>query len=103
MGNRAQELGRVTFFLQREVAGRLTDEFERAGMDFPGLAFPLRFDQLTSDADGGTGAHFVNVIIAWDSSVCDTLEVPEARPIIELDEGKLFGVAAGPHPSFDCD
>ena len=103
VGDGAEELGGVAFFLEGVVVGGGADEFCLGGADFPSLAFSGALDEFAGDGDGGSGGHFVYLVIAGDTGIDDDLDAFEAGAVVDFQEGKLFGVAAGADPSVDLD
>jgi hypothetical protein len=103
VGDAAEELEGVAFFLEWIGFVGRADEGEGSGVDFPLLFGALTGDELAGDGDGSAGGHFVEVIGAGDAGVGDDLDAFEAGAVVEFEEGEGFGVAAGADPTGEED
>jgi hypothetical protein len=57
------------------------------------------WNELSRNGHGSTSGHLLNLIVAGYIRISDDLEIPQARAVIQLNEGKGFGVAPGANPT----
>ena len=91
----------MPLFLQRVVFGCQVNDFQSTGLDFPALAAALGCHQAAADGDGGAGGQFFDIRIIGQFFIGHDLNVFQAGAVIDLDEGKSFGITPGAHPAFD--
>ena len=103
VGDFAEKFEGVAFFLEWVSGIRFTEDFEFLGDDFPFLALTLRGDEFAADGDRCAGAGAGHGGVVGQGGVDDDLDALEAGAVVELDEGKGFGVAAGADPALEKD
>ncbi|HPM93131.1 MAG TPA: hypothetical protein PKZ74_10000 [Bacteroidales bacterium] len=103
VGDRAEELGRVAFFLQREIFRHSAEQFDRNGLHFPSLTCGGRGDQFPAHLDGCAGAHLRDVFISGNLRVRDDLEISQTGAVVEFDERKRLGIPPRPDPAGDVE
>ena len=91
------------FFLERVGRIGFTEDFEFLGDDFPFLALTLGGYEFAANGDRGAGAGAGHGVVVGQGGVDDDLDAFQAGAIVELDEGKGFGVAAGADPALEKD
>ena len=103
VGDFAEEFEGVAFFLERVGRIGFTENFEFLGDDFPFLALTLGGHEFAVDGDRGAGAGAGHGGVVGQGGVDDDLDAFQAGAIVQLDEGKGFGVAAGADPALEKD
>ena len=104
VGDGAQEFEAVPFLLQRIVLRCGPDEGDAGGLQLPALALALRGDDGALDLDRGPGAGRDDGLgVARQGRVGHDLEIREAAPVVDFEEGKRLRVPLRPHPAFHDD
>lgn len=91
----------MALFLERIGGIGFTEDLEFLGHDFPFLTLTLRGDEFAAHRDGGAGAGPGHRAVVGQGGIDDDLDALEAGAVVELDEGKGFGVAAGADPALE--
>ena len=99
VGNRAEELRRMTFFLKRKIFWRFTEQRNLGRPYFPALPLPRTLNQFPNHAHRGTGVHLGNLLRSRYPGIDDDLNPLEARTVIQFDKRKLLGIPPGPDPA----
>ena len=102
VGDGAQELEGMAFFLKRVISGGSAFDLNRGCPQLTRLLSLRGQDQLPADAQGGADVLAGDLLeIGERLPLRDDLQVALAASIVELDEGESLGLAQGSHPSAD--
>ena len=99
MRDLAQELRRVTFFLERIRIVRGADDFYFLRDHFPTLAFPLGRDQRAAHRNGRSRDQMLDRVIVRQRVLRDDLKILEAGAVVQLNEREILRIPPGSHPA----
>lgn len=103
VGDLTQKLRRVALLLERVGVVRPAQQADFPGLHLPGLALALRRHEGADHLQGGSGGETVDTLESGAGLGHDHLEVLQAGAIVDLNERKALGVAAGADPALDKD
>lgn len=101
VGDAAEELGGVTFFLKWVVVWAGAYELEPGGVHFPLLAFPRGFDEISGDDDTRSGGGGGELAVARNGFVDNDLDALDGAAVVDFEEGEFFRVTFSTNPPFD--
>src|ERR1051325_12034276 len=103
MGNGAQKLLCVPFFLQGISRVSRSDQLDFGRPQFPFLPCCGRSYEFALYCCRCPGGELADVIKSGCALLCDNLQIGEARAIIEFEKRKTFGITAGSDPALDLE
>ena len=102
VGDLAQELERMSFFLQRigfRVGGPV--QLDALGLYLDGLPRTERLDQTALDLYARSGRNLFEQAVVESGDIGHDLNVVNDRTVVDGDEGHVLISPFGPYPSFD--
>ena len=101
--DRPQEFNGMSLLLKRESLVGPPKEPEGRGLELPLLALGRGRHEFAVHTDRRARQCFLKVFRARSSGIHHHLEVLEAGPVVDLDEGEVLRVASGTDPSRNRD
>ena len=94
----------MAFLLKGVAAGvGIAVEENVLSLDFDRLASTLRLDQLSINADAGTGGDAAEKVVVEIGQIYNDLYVVDRGAVVECDEGYVFIAPLSAYPAFDID